>query len=76
MSQAEARQRALDAVGAFEDDDVVGLGERKAIDRNGATYVPVPNPQARNRGVVPGVSVEVYIHAPTGAFIVLPAEQD
>lgn len=76
MSQAEARQRALDAVGAFEDDDVVGLGERKAIDRNGATYVPTPNPQARNRGVVPGVSVEVYIHAPTGAFIMLPTEEE
>lgn len=74
MGHAQARQRALEAVGAFENDDVVGLGERRAVDRNGATYVPVPNPQARLRGIVPGVGVEVFIHAGSGAFIIIPPE--
>lgn len=76
MGQSKARQQALDAVGAFEDDGVVELGDRKAINKSGATYVPMPNPQARQRGIVPGVFVTVFIHASTGAFIVIPPAEE
>jgi hypothetical protein len=75
MSQAQARQRALEAVGAFDDDsdEVVGPGERNAIpSRDGGVYYPFPQPVARNRGVTPGTPAEVYFHPASNVLLVVP----
>lgn len=75
MAQAKARQCALEAVGALEDDsdELVGLGEKNAIPSgNGAVYFPFPQPQARNRGVVPGTSADIYLHPSSNVLLVVP----
>lgn len=73
MSHAQARQRALEAVGAFEGDDVVCIGEGKKVqDYNGAAYLPWPQPHARRNGVSKGADVDLYVHGSTGVLVVVP----
>jgi hypothetical protein len=77
MAQAQARQRALEAVGALEDDsdELVGLGEKNAIPSgNGAVYYPFPQPMARNRGVTPGTTSRVYLHPASNVLLIAPLE--
>lgn len=75
MAQAQARQRALEAVGALEDDsdELVGLGKKNAIPSgNGAVYYPFPQPQARNREVMPSTPAEIYLHPASNVLLVVP----
>jgi hypothetical protein len=75
MTQAQARQRALEAVGALEDDsdELVGLGEKNAIpSRNGTVYSPFPQPMARNRGVTPRTPAEAYFNPAGNALVKVP----
>lgn len=77
MSHAQARQRALEAVGAFEEDDVVCIGENKKVQANGtASYVPWPQPHARRNGVHAGEGVDVYVHGTTGVLLVVPMKEE
>lgn len=76
MSRAmNARKRALDAMGALDDDsdELVALGDKKAIPSgDGAVYYPYPQPHARNRNVEPSTPAAVFLHPPTSALIVVP----
>lgn len=72
MSRSQALHRAHEAIGAFESQSVVALGEKRAIDKNGATYVPYSQPHARNNGVVPTAAVTCFLHPSTGALIIVP----
>lgn len=56
---------------AIEDDDLVPLGEKKAQESEGAIYVPFPQPHARNQGLEQSSQVKVYLHAPSGALVVI-----
>lgn len=77
MSQSAARQRALEAVGAFEEDNVVCIGESKKVSGNGtAVYIPWPQPNARRNGVHPKSEVDTYVHGPTGVLLVVPKRAD
>jgi hypothetical protein len=75
MSQAKARQRALEAVGALDDDsdELVNLGDKKAIPSGEtAVYYPFPQPFARNRGVVPGTEADIFLHPAMNVLLVVP----
>jgi hypothetical protein len=82
MSQAMAKQRALEAVGALEEDsdELVGIGERHAVRQGqGSVYYPYPQPFARNRGIRGGVegerkgtSADIFLHPSTSILIIVP----
>lgn len=77
MSRATARERALKAAGALdeESDGLVGLGEKRAIPSGDcAVYYPWPQPHARNRGVEPGTRAKIYLHPAMNVLLVVPNE--
>lgn len=70
-----ARHRALDAIGALDDDsdELVGLGARLGISSGeSAVYFLYPQPHARHRDVSPGREAEIFLHPQTSVLLVVP----
>jgi len=78
IMSAESRNPAERVADALDDDDLVPLGERKAQE-NGegdAIYLPYPQPHARNQGLEQSAAVEVFLHASTGAVVLIPKDDE
>lgn len=61
---------------AFGSKDTIPLGTRTALNQGegDSIYVPYPQPHARNTGIEHESKVDIHLHGPTGAVIIMPPE--
>lgn len=61
---------------AMDEDELVPIGERKAVNWGGSIYVPFPQPHARQQVLEQSSEVEAFLHPQTGALIIHPNLED